>query len=80
MLFWKADKTNKKRVIEMEDAKINWNEISIEKLKKAVSKILGIKEEDIVFAGIDFIFIDKNKKFQTKINVHIPDYNTKDYE
>lgn len=64
----------------MKDAKIKWNEINIEELKKAASQILGIKNEDVVFAGIDFIFIEKNKKFQTSIAIHIPEYNKEDYE
>lgn len=64
----------------MEDAEIKWNEVNIEELKKAASQILGINNEDIVFAGIDFVFIEKQKKFQTKIGIHIPEYNEKDYE
>ena len=64
----------------MEDAKINWNEINIEELKEAVSQILKIKKEDTVFAGVDFIFIDKHKRLRTKLDMHIQDYNEEDYE
>ncbi len=64
----------------MEDAKIEWNEIDIKELKKLASQILGIKSEDIVFAGIDFIFMEKNKKFRTMLGTHIPEYDEKDYE
>ena len=63
----------------MEDAKIK-DKIDIEELKAIASQILKIKKEDIVFAGIDFVFIEKHKKFETKIGIHIPEYDEKDYE
>ena len=55
----------------MEDAKINWNKINIEELKKVASRTLGIKEEDMVFVGVDFVFIEKHKKLRTTIGIYI---------
>lgn len=66
----------------MEDFKFKkeLNTEDIEELKKTQAEIMGVKKEDVVFAGIQFIFIQKDKDFRTSLQMTIPEYKDEDYE